>query len=155
MVISPASIRARLIAFMRVGDSPSASCCKDAEGQTIGRPPLPQSCGMVNLNSQSTACTRRGDRPRRGAAPLKAASNWPCMVTPSGKPAKLSAVRSTFNNPGVSRRKPVGEPAYLSPDASRALSIVIVILRSGGSRRANLSCQRKRQFPLAFEVSRD
>ena len=38
-----------------------------AEGQTIGRPPLPQSCGWVKRNSQSTACTRRGDdaEPRR------------------------------------------------------------------------------------------
>ena len=67
--------------------------------------------------------------------------------------ADLSAVRAAFNNPGVIRRKPVGEPANLSPDASRAFSIVIAILRLSGSRRTNLSRQRKRQFPLAFEVS--
>jgi hypothetical protein len=36
MVISPASIMARLIAFTCLGDSPRASCCKEAEGQTIG-----------------------------------------------------------------------------------------------------------------------
>jgi hypothetical protein len=33
-----------------------------------------------------------------------------------------------------------------SPDTSKALSIVIVILHSGGSRRANLFCLQKRQF---------
>ena len=39
--------------------------------------PLPQSCGWVNRNSQSMACTRRGERPSLGAAAFKAASNCP------------------------------------------------------------------------------
>src|SRR5271166_3479463 len=153
MVSTPASISARLIAFTCEGDSPSASCCIEADGQTIGRPPLPQSCGWVKRNSQSTACTSRGDRPSRGDAALNAASSCPGTVTPSGRPAKPSAVRSALSRLGVSRRKPVGVPARSSPGASRALSIVIAIPRSGGSRRANLSRQRKRQFPLAGEAA--
>ena len=83
----------------------------DADGQTIGRPPLPQSCGWVKRNSQSTACTSRGDSPSRGAAALNAASNCPGTVTPSGRPSKPSAVRSARSRLGVSRRKPVGPPA--------------------------------------------
>ena len=49
---------------------------------------------------------------------------------------------------------PVGVGTKLSRCASGALSIVITILLWGGSRRTHLSYQRKRQFPLAFEVSR-
>src|SRR5271165_4913198 len=153
MVISPASISARLITFAWLGDRPSASRCIEADGQTIGRPPLPQSCGWVKRNSQSTACTSRGDSPSRGDAALKAASSCPGRLTPSGRPAKPSAVRSALSRLGVRRRKPVGAPARPSPRASRALSIVIAILRSGGSRRANLSLQRKRQFPLDDEAA--
>jgi hypothetical protein len=155
MVINPASISARLIAFTRVADRPSASSCSDADGQTIGRPPLPQSCGWVKRNSQSTACARHCDRPSRGAAALKAASNWLGVVTPSGRPVKPSAVRSTRSRPGVSRRKPVGAPAQRPPRAPGALSIAIAILRLGGSRRANLSPPRKQQFPLDDEASAD
>ena len=44
----------------------------------------------------------------RGAAAFRAANNCPGTVTPSGRPAKLSAVRSACSRPGVSRRKPVG-----------------------------------------------
>ena len=132
LVISPASISARLIVFTWLGDRPSASRCIDAEGQTIGRPPLPQSCGWVKRNSQSTAWTSRGDRPSRGAAALNAASNCPGTVTPSGMPAKSSAVRSARSWLGVRRRKPVGPPAKPPPCASRALSFVIAILRSVG-----------------------
>ena len=88
MVSTPASISARLIAFTWVEESPSASRCIEAEGQTIGRPPLPQSCGWVKRNSQSSACTSRGDRPSRGAAALKAASSCPGTATPSGRPVE-------------------------------------------------------------------
>jgi hypothetical protein len=98
----------------------------------------------LKRNSQSTACTSRGDRPSRGAASLKAASNWPGVFTPSGRPPKASAVLSAWSRLGVSRRKPVGERVQPSLRASRALSVVITILRSGGSRRASLSPRRKR-----------
>jgi len=146
MVISPASISCRLIAFTCEGDRSSASACIEADGQTIGRPPLPQSCGWLKRNSQSTACTRRADRPSRGAAALKAANSCPGTVTPSGEPVKLSAARSTLRSPGVNRRKPVGVGTNLSRCASWALSVVIVILLLVGSRRTNLTRQRKRQF---------
>jgi hypothetical protein len=45
-------------------ERPSVSCCSEAEGQTIGRPPLRPG----ERNSQFTAYTSRGDRPSRGAA---------------------------------------------------------------------------------------
>jgi hypothetical protein len=76
---------AQLMAFAWVAESPSASCCKEAEGHTIGRSPLPQFCSFVNRNSQSTACISRG------AAALNAASSWPSTVTSSGRPVKRSA----------------------------------------------------------------
>ena len=88
MVMRPASISARLVALTCDAERPSASCCMDDEGQTIGRPPLPQSCGWVNLNSQSMACTRRGASPSLGAAAFRAASTCPGTVTPSGSPSK-------------------------------------------------------------------
>ena len=46
-----------------------------------------------------------------------------------------------------------GGAGTTSPCASRALSFAIVILPLVGSRRANLSRQRKRQFPLDDEAS--
>src|SRR5271155_5442827 len=47
------------------GERPSASCCIEAEGHTIGRLPSSQSCGWVKRNSQSMACTTRGEKASR------------------------------------------------------------------------------------------
>jgi hypothetical protein len=49
----------------------------EAEGRTIGRLPWSQSCGWVKRNSQSTACTIRGEMPSHGATAFRAASNCP------------------------------------------------------------------------------
>ena len=54
------------------------------------------------------------------------------MITPCGSPANSSAMRSAFNRPGVSRRKPVGAWACPSCGALWAqLSCAIVIPLSG------------------------
>src|ERR1700722_10032413 len=155
MVISPASINARLVAFTRVADRPSASCCSEAEGQTIGRPPLPQSCGWVKRNSQSTTCTRHCDRPSRDAAALKAASNCPGVVTPTGRPVKLSAVRSACSRPGVRRRKPLGVGAKLPPCALGAPLVSITISLSVDRDGQTSPVSGNRQFPLDDEASTD
>ena len=81
----------------------------------------------MKQNSQSTACTSRGEMPSRGAAALKAASSCPGDVTPSGKPAKPSAVRSAFNSPGVIRRKPVG--VWAKPPLWRPLGAIFLCHR--------------------------
>ena len=74
----------------------------------------------------------------------------PC---PSGLPVNPRASLSVSSMAGDRRRNPLGPLGTALPCASRALSVSIVILCSVGSRRASLSRQRKRQFPLAFEAS--
>ena len=111
----PASIRRGSAASpaSRRGQAPPAA--SDAEGHTIGRPPRSQSCGCVNRNSQSTACTRRGETPSRGAAVLSAASSCPGTRYSVRQPreAHLRSDR-TLSNPGVNRRNPVGDRANSS-----------------------------------------
>jgi hypothetical protein len=78
--------------------------------------------------------------PRRGAAALNAASNWPSDSTPCGSPLNPSAERSAFSSPGVIRRKPVGAWAKPLRGASWALfSIAIVIPLSGVDRDGQAS----------------
>ena len=146
-------MKRRLISLTCVEDNPRASCCIKADGQTIGRPPFSQSCGCVKRNSQSIAWTRRGDMPSRGAAALNAASSCPGVVTPTGRPVKPSALRSTLRSPGVSRRNPVGPETNLLRGASSAwLSISIAPPFSPRVATGTLHRSRKRQFPLTNEA---
>src|SRR5689334_12524659 len=66
---------------------------------------------------------------------------------------RFLAVRVACNRLEINRRKPVGARAQLSCCAPRAHFLCIVILLWDGSRRASLTAQRKRQFPLADEAA--
>ena len=62
---------------------------------------------------------------------LEGREQLPGTVTPSGRPAKPSAVRSVFSSPGVIRRKPVGgraKPPCGAPWAQFSCAIVILLL---------------------------
>ena len=65
--------------------------------------------------------------PSCGAAALKAASSWPGALTPSGSPAKPSAVRSAFKQPR--RQSPKAGRGMGMPPRWRLLGAIVLCHR--------------------------